>query len=148
MHQRIYVVSLPQPPTERTADAFATVRFRLEYASTSTRPNCTATVNMISQVLAHKATAKKSKDLDASLARMTSTELCPNFPCLNIDFLEIRVYADSSIENNADKSSQLGYVVFVVDKDDNCALLAWCWKKSRRITRSVLSAELFALSAG
>ena len=79
---------------------------------------------------------------------MTNTELRLVFPALDIDSIEVRVYADSSFANNPDHSSQLGYVVFVVDKHDKCALVAWCSKTSRRVTRSVLAAELFALSAG
>lgn len=79
---------------------------------------------------------------------MTKTNLALKFPALYVYSLEIRAYAESSFANNADHSSQLAYVSFVADKNDEYALVVWSSKKSRHITRSVLAAELFALSAG
>lgn len=105
MHQCNYIASLPQPPTERTAAAFATVRGQMNYASTNTRPDCTAAVNMLSQIVAHKATAENFQDLDACLARMTAGDLQLKFPALDIDSLEFRVFAESSFANNSDGSS-------------------------------------------
>jgi hypothetical protein len=42
-------------------------------------------------------------------------------------------------------NSKLGCVIYVVDNDQKCALLHWLSKKARRVTRSTMAAELFAL---
>lgn len=147
MHQRQYVTDLPAPKTPRNPAAFATVRGKMAYASNNTRVDVTCAVNQLSQVIAGKATEADFKRLDSCLERLHNNDLVLNFPALDIESLELRVYADSSFANNEDLSSQIGYVVFLCDKHDNCALVSWCSKKSRRVTRSVMAAELFALSA-
>ncbi len=69
------------------------------------------------------------------------------FPKLDIDTLQVRGYADASFANNADNTSQLGMVIVLADGKGNACLIHYAYWKSRRVTRSVLSAEVYALSA-
>lgn len=55
-----------------------------------------------------------------------------------------RAYADASFASNDDLSSQLGYLVFMCDKDDVCHILDFSSKKSKLIVRSIMAAEVYA----
>jgi hypothetical protein len=55
---------------------------------------------------------------------------------------------DSSFANNKDHSSQIGYVIALADSSNNCNLLHWSSVKCRRITRSVIASELYAMGHG
>jgi hypothetical protein len=67
-------------------------------------------------------------------------------PKLNKDSLRLRVYADASFASNWDATSQLGFVIFLADKHENCQPMVWASCKSKRVTRSVLGAETMALA--
>jgi len=57
-------------------------------------------------------------------------------------------FTDSSFANNDDFTSQLGYVIALADQYNNANIIHWQSIKSRRVTRSVLASELYALSLG
>ena len=67
---------------------------------------------------------------------------------LDRDSLKLIVFTDSSFANNKDYTSQIGYVIVLADKNDNANILHWSSTKCRRITRSVLASELYAMSNG
>jgi hypothetical protein len=66
---------------------------------------------------------------------------------LDIKKLRLVVFTDSSFANNKDYSSQIGYVIVLAD-DDRCNLLHWSSIKCRRVTRSVIALELYAMGHG
>ena len=47
---------------------------------------------------------------------------------------------------NEDKSSQLGYFIFLSDKSKYCQPIFWSSYKSKRVTRSVLGSEVMAFA--
>jgi hypothetical protein len=55
-------------------------------------------------------------------------------------------YADESYAANADRSSQLGYVISMVDIHDICHVLAYSSKRSSRVVTSIFSVEAIALA--
>ena len=61
--------------------------------------------------------------------------------------LHIRVYSDASFASNADNGSQLGYLILLCDNKNDCHVLSYCSKKSKRIVRSIMASEVFAFSA-
>lgn len=67
---------------------------------------------------------------------------------LNKDTLKLIVFTDSSFANNKDYTSQIGYVIVLADGNDNANILHWSSTKCRRVTRSVLASELYAMSNG
>ena len=69
------------------------------------------------------------------------------FPKLDHSSMAIRGYADAGFTRNNDLSSQLSMVVALIDKYRNASLIHYATWKSRRIVRSILEAELYALSA-
>ena len=69
------------------------------------------------------------------------------FPRLDMNDIEIKVFADASFNNLPDGGSQEGHIVFICDKR-RCAPLAWMSGKIKRIVRSTLAAEAVALNDG
>ena len=61
--------------------------------------------------------------------------------------LRLIAFTDSSFANNLDFSSQIGFVIILAD-NKNCNIIQWSSTKCKRITRSVLASELYAMVAG
>ena len=66
----------------------------------------------------------------------------------DVKTLRIIAFTDSSFANNKDLSSQIGYVIVLADAQNNANIIHWQSIKCRRVTRSVLASELYALSLG
>ena len=62
--------------------------------------------------------------------------------------LKLVVFTDSSFANNADYSSQIGYVIALADDEDNTNILHWSSTKCKRVTRSTLASELYGMVNG
>jgi hypothetical protein len=62
--------------------------------------------------------------------------------------LQLLVFTDASFANNKDLSSQIGYILVLVDTEGNANIIHWTSVKCRRVTRSVLASELYALAHG
>jgi hypothetical protein len=125
---------LPVAPLPRTATAFATARGKAAYATTSTRPDLARAVNILSQVRADDAAEADFLALEDALARFRNFDLCLLFPRLDLDSIKVHVYGDASFAGNADLTSQLGYVILLVDKFGSCAFIDWGSVKSRRVS--------------
>jgi hypothetical protein len=67
------------------------------------------------------------------------------FVKLNPEHLRLITFTDAAFANNADLSSQIGYVIVLADQD-NANILHWSSTKCKRVTRSVLASELYAMS--
>ena len=58
------------------------------------------------------------------------------------------IFVDAAFANNRDLSSQLGFVVALMDHADATNIIHYSSQKSKRITRSALVAELYAMMNG
>jgi len=58
------------------------------------------------------------------------------------------VFMDASFANNRDLSSQIGFVIVLTDRNQDVNILYWSLIKCKRVTRSVLASELYALAHG
>jgi hypothetical protein len=67
---------------------------------------------------------------------------------LDMKTLWLVVFIDSSFANNKDYSSQIRYVIVLADGSNNCNLLHWLSIKCQRITRSIITSELYAMGYG
>lgn len=65
-----------------------------------------------------------------------------------IGTLRIICFADASFANNGDCSSQIGFVIVLVDEENNANILHYSSTKCKRVTRSVLASELYAMAHG
>lgn len=68
------------------------------------------------------------------------------FPRLDIQTLRILGISDAAFANNKDLTSQLGVLVFLAGGNDCVIPLCFKYYKSRRVTRSVLAAELISFA--
>ena len=64
------------------------------------------------------------------------------------DSLKLIVFTDSSFANNQDLSSQIGFVIILMDKDNRTNIIHWSSIKCKRVTRSVLASELYGMAHG
>jgi hypothetical protein len=53
-----------------------------------------------------------------------------------------------SFANNADYSSQIGYVIALADDEDNANIIHWSSTKCKRVTCSTLASELYGMANG
>src|SRR6266496_1496522 len=70
------------------------------------------------------------------------------FVLLNIHSLNLIVFTDASFANNKDLSSQIGFVIVLTDQNRTVNIIHWSLIKCKRVTRSVLASELYALAYG
>ena len=70
------------------------------------------------------------------------------FVKLEKNTLQLLVFTDASFANNKDLSSQISYVLVLTDKYRSANILHWSSTKCKRVTRSVLASELYAMAHG
>jgi hypothetical protein len=58
------------------------------------------------------------------------------------------VFTDASFANNFDFSSQIGFVITLTDANSKANIIHWSSIKCKRVTRSVLASELYAMAHG
>lgn len=61
---------------------------------------------------------------------------------------QLVVFTDASFANNKDLSSQIGYVLVLKDSKNKANIVHWSSTKCKRVTRSVLASELYAMAHG
>jgi hypothetical protein len=148
VHQREYISKLK--PLSRSSDfaAFSSLRARLSWV-THSRPDVCCAVNQSAQVTQtrfDKEPATHISKLNKIIRHLRSVDLPLKFGHLDKESLQLTVYSDASFANNDDLSSQLGYVIFLSDKDGCCSPLHYSSHKSKRVTRSVLGGEVMAFA--
>jgi hypothetical protein len=62
--------------------------------------------------------------------------------------LSLLVFIDAFFANNKDLSSQIGFVIILIDRNQSVNILHWSLIKCKQVTRSVLASELYALAHG
>jgi hypothetical protein len=71
------------------------------------------------------------KHLNRIVRHVKTINLPLLYPRLDLDALKLVAYTDSSFSNNADLSSQLGYIIFLSDTTGACQPLYYSSHKSR-----------------
>jgi hypothetical protein len=71
-----------------------------------------------------------------------------SFVRLNPTIMQLLVFTDASFANNKDLSSQIGYVIALTDATKAANIIHWSSVKCKRVTRSVLASELYAMTHG
>ena len=129
-----------------TFSDFRSLGYKLAWI-THTRPELSCAVNMAAQVTEKTFSLDDIKELNRVVVHIRKTPSQKlTYVKLDKDSLRIKVYADSSFANNKDNSSQIGYIILLVDKFNTCNILNYSSRKSRRVTRSVFGGELYAFA--
>lgn len=148
LHQRKQVAKLAALPATPSFKDFKSKLMSLGWI-THTRPDISCRVAQLAQVTEESFSATHVKDLNSTVlyVKQSAEQGIIQQP-LDLDSLYIRVYTDASFANNADQSSQLGYIVALCDKFNRCNVLSFRSYKSRRVVRSVLGGEIYAFADG
>ena len=70
------------------------------------------------------------------------------FVALDKPSLCLLAFTDILFANNRDLSSQIGYILVLVDASGRANILHWSSTKCKRVTRSVLASELYGMAHG
>ena len=119
----------------------------LLWVSLMTRPDVSFDVNVLSSEVS-KGTISTVKAINRVVRRAKNTKNVLRFTKLgNMSDLSVRVYADASFGNQADKvRSTAGRVILIENKKTGLlSVVSWKTKKIGRVCRSVKSAETRAL---
>ena len=84
--------------------------------------------------------------MNRTVEYVRNTPPCIRFPKLNEDGLHVLGISDASFASNLDSTSQRGYLCFLADNAGNAVPIQFKSYKARRVTRSVMGAELVAFS--
>lgn len=115
-------------------------RARGAYISSLCQPQAAFDLSKAAQIT--EPSAKDIQFLNKRLQwQISNQNLGLNFVKLGPQTLRLIVFTDSSFANNADQSSQIGFVILLADAHNRCNLIQWSSIKCRRINRSALTSE-------
>ena len=147
LHQRKQIDKLSIIRLEASFRAFKSALMSLAWV-THTRPEVCSTVAQLAQTTEKLFDASHVKLLNSSIKRLKKEPSRGiRHHKLDPSSLRIEVYTNALYANNADCSSQLGHIV-LADASDRCNVLQYRSHKSRRVTGSVLGAEVYAFAEG
>lgn len=123
--------------------SFMTQRARGAYIAAVGRPDLTFGFAVASQVL--EPDEKSAQELNKLITQgMATVDFCLKFFPVDKSSLRLAVVCDASFASNRDPTSQLEFVIALADARGNANVIHYSSFKSKRVTRSVLAAELFA----
>ncbi len=135
------------PITEVERKQLRSVGGQLLWVATQSRPDISygtcVTTNSYSS-----GTVKDLKMANKTVKYMKNNPLCVKFPRVTLSEAKLLIFCDASFANLPDGSSQGGHVVFVADKSGWCCPLTWQSRKIKKVCKSTLAAESWALLEG
>lgn len=144
MTQRYYARSLKPANIGGTYEEFRRERALFSWM-TNTRPDVACVANKAAQVTEKTHGSDKVRELNKGIRIiLRSTDIGLKYGKLKKSELHIRAYADASYATNDDLTSQLGYLVLLCDHSDNCHVLDYASRKSKRVVRSIMGGETYA----
>ena len=124
------------------------MRMKLAWLSNS-RPDLLFEISQLAQITLERfkdCARAHWKRLNTSIryAHVNVSNL--KFPKLDRDSIRTVGYSDASFANNHDLKSQLGRIILLMDGNDKAVPVIFKSYKSRRVARSVFSAEVIAFA--
>src|SRR6266567_1453686 len=137
--------------TIRTAltpkDQYIAQRARGAYIASVCQPEASFDLSYAAQVI--NPDEKDTKLLNKRIQwQIENSTRGLSFVKLDTETLQLLVFTDSSFANNKDLSSQIGYILVLADSSNKANIVHWSSVKCKRITRSVLASELYAMAHG
>ena len=128
-------------------DQFIAQRARGNYLATVSQPEAAFDLSFAAQMT--NPGQEETKLLNKRIQwQIDNSARGLKFVKLDKNTLRLIVFTDSSFANNRDFTSQIGYIITLADHDNNVNILHWSSTKCKRVTRSVLASELYAMSNG
>lgn len=111
----------------------------------NTKPDVAFCANQATQVSNQTLSKEKVNELNKGNKRMQqNVSRAHHYPRLSLSPLRFRVYANAFFAPTDDLSSQLAYLSMLCGKSKKFHVLDFSSKKSKRVVRSVLAAEVYA----
>jgi hypothetical protein len=135
-------------PLEQSWNFFASFRAKLAWLVYA-RPDVCAQVAKLAQVTEQhfRTDAKKYfRLLEDCFQQVQKYDIFLKYPALDLDSLYIRGYGDASFGMNVDGSSQIGYCILLMDKDDRFAIIKFRSEKCHGVTHPAMAAETCAFA--
>jgi len=127
-----------------TKDQYAAQRARGAYIASTCQPEASFDLSFAAQV-----TSPEKSDVTALNKRIQwqidNQARGLKLVKLDADSLRLIAFTDASFANNKDLSSQISYVIVLSDATGKANIIHWSSTKCKRITRSVLASELYAM---
>ena len=103
-------------------------------------------IAQVTRTMFESDVTKHCKRLNTAIKYAHDTKTSIRIPKLDTDLFRIVSYSDVAFANNADLFSQLGYIIILIDATNKALPVSYKSYKSRRIARSILSAEVIAFA--
>ena len=130
-----------------TKEQYIAQRARGAYVASVCQPEAAYDLSVAAQAI--KLTEKDVKTLNKRIQwQLENAVRGLRFVRLNKESLQLLVFTDASFINNKDLSSQIKYVLVMADVSGRANILHWSSVKCKRVTRSVLASELYAMAHG
>lgn len=128
-------------------DQYVAQRARGAYIATVSQPESAFDLSFAAQVVNPKEEDAKllNKRLDWQIKH---ADRGIRFVQLDPTSLKLVVFTDASFANNLNFTSQIGYVICLADQFNKANIIHWSSTKCKRVTRSVLASELYAMAHG
>jgi len=114
-----------------------------------TRPDLAYAIGQLQQVtekIFYENKAAVLSELNRTVRRAKKDIVSIRIPKLDKDTLRVVGFSDAGFASNRDLSSQLGYIILLMDKSHNAIPIHFRSYKSRRKARSAMTAEVLAFS--
>lgn len=132
------------------ATDLVSARAALQYIAGCTRPDLCSCVQLLSAAVTQPNPTKDTyKELSKIIQRAKETaDAGLKFVELDLEGLSLFLFTDASFANAHRLASQLGFVLCLVEKNMNANVIHYGSRRCKRVTRSVMAAELHALMYG
>lgn len=142
--QPYYTKNISIVPHDISFDEFRSHRSLFSWL-TNTRPDAAFCANQAAQVTAQTFGREKINVLNRGITRIKrNPQRGLLYQKLDMDRLELRIYADASFACNDDLSSQIGFIILMCDSSNVSDILYYASKKCKRKVRSIMAAEVCA----
>ena len=145
MTQQNKLSALRQPTAPKE---LVSVRAALQYIAGFTRPDLCSPTQLLSKEVS-EPTPEVYNELNTIIDRAQETsDVGLNFVALDPNSLSMVLFTDASFANADKCTSQLGFVICLFDGENQANIIHCGSQRCRKVTRSVMAAELLALSYG
>ena len=128
-------------------DDYVSQRARGAYIASICRPDLSYGFSVAAQYQNPDSTQARALNKVINRCKeFTTTGL--RFVGLDESSLCVGVFIDAAFANNPDYSSQLGFITTLMDKNNTCNIVHYGSVKCKRVTRSALASELYAMVHG
>jgi Reverse transcriptase (RNA-dependent DNA polymerase) len=148
-----YVLSQPDKldrlATPCNDEDVISARAQMQYVASMSRPDLVSPSQLLAgDVRGPISTSTYKRVRELVVYCKETADIGLNFVNLDPTSLRLLLFADASFANADNFTSQLGFVIILADEAGNANIIHYGSQKSKRVTRSVLAAEILALVYG